>query len=64
MKSRQAIYQATVYPNAALNETDAFDFCAEINQKALSWALDLVPEKTRDRYLQIGVQMVFDNDIR
>lgn len=64
MKSRQSIYQQTIDPTAKLEDTDKFNFCAEINAKAFQWALEHVPYHTRERYDAIGVQMVFDADIR
>lgn len=64
MKSRQSIYQETVDPEAALADTDKFDFCAEINAKAFAWAHAQAPPRTKERFDRLGVQPVFDPDIR
>ncbi len=64
MKSRQAIYQQTVDPTAALADTDKFNFCAEINAKAFEWAHAHAPPRTKERFDAVGVLPVFDADIR
>ena len=64
MKSRQAIYQQTLDPTAKLSDTDKFNFCAEINAKAFEWARQRVPPRTGERFDTLGVQPVFDPDIR
>lgn len=64
MKSRQAIYQQTVDPDAKLEDTDRFSFCAEINEKAFQWALQHAPPRTLERFGAVGVWPVFDPDIQ
>jgi hypothetical protein len=64
MKSRQATYQQTVDPNARLEDTDRFSFCAEINEKAFQFALARAPPRTSERFASVGVWPVFDPDIR
>jgi hypothetical protein len=64
LKSRQAIYQQTIDPTAKLADTDKFDFCKEINEKAFAWAHAQAPPRTKERFDAIGVQPVFDSDIR
>lgn len=64
MKSRQAVYQQTIDPAAQLADTDRFDFCAEINEKAFQWALDRAPPRTKERFGAVGVWPKFDPDIR
>ena len=63
MKSRQATYQQTIDPEAKLEDTDKFPFCAEINEKAFHWALDRAPQRTKERFAAKGVWPVFDPDI-
>ncbi|GAB5036118.1 Hypothetical protein NocV09_03400220 [Nannochloropsis oceanica] len=64
MKSRQAIYQQTIDPTAKLADTDNPDFCKEINVRAFAWAYAQAPPRTRERFRAVGVQPVFDADIR
>lgn len=64
MKSRQAIYQETIDPTARLADTDNPDFCKEINVRAFAWAYALAPPRTKERFQTLGVQPVFDADIR
>jgi len=64
MKSRQATYRQTIDPTAKLADTDKLDFCKEINEKAFAWAHAQAPPRTKERFDAIGVQPVFDSDIR
>jgi len=63
MKSRQAIWQAANVTGAAdldLDVSDGLDAarCAEINQAAIDYALNLIPDATRKRYESVGQQLV------
>ena len=57
MKSRQAILQAAADPvagtdDSTMEELDGVDQgrCSEINQAALQYAFNLLPEPTKQRY--------------
>ncbi|GMH99340.1 hypothetical protein TrST_g3567 [Triparma strigata] len=70
IKSRQAIFQAAGLKNVSYVEQDASiadggegDRCGEINQKAIDWALEQLPEKTRERYETYGQKLMVGPDI-
>merc|ERR1711871_443053 len=63
MKSRQAIWQAANVTGAAALDLDVSDGleaarCAEINQAAIDYALNLIPDATRKRYESVGQPLV------
>mmetsp|Transcript_33684 Transcript_33684/g.65059 ORF Transcript_33684/g.65059 Transcript_33684/m.65059 type:complete len:465 (-) Transcript_33684:359-1753(-) len=70
MKSRQAVWQAAnITQGQDFNRTDTpvnkggqGDRCQEINQASIDFALKLLPEKTRQRYLKHGQGLIAGED--
>eukprot|EP00471_Norrisiella_sphaerica_P009355 CAMPEP_0184501294 /NCGR_PEP_ID=MMETSP0113_2-20130426/47233_1 /TAXON_ID=91329 /ORGANISM="Norrisiella sphaerica, Strain BC52" /LENGTH=535 /DNA_ID=CAMNT_0026890009 /DNA_START=150 /DNA_END=1754 /DNA_ORIENTATION=- len=61
LKSRQAIWEAAGVPNVNYTESDlptgqggVGDRCGEINQAAIDWAMAILPNRTKQRYLKFG----------
>jgi hypothetical protein len=70
MKSRQAVWEAAGVKNVNFTETDiptaeggASDRCAEINQAAIDWAYNMLPDVTRDRYDKYGQKLAVGPDL-
>jgi len=69
LKSRQATWQAAGLVNVSFTETDTctkkggkYDICAELNQKAIDWALAKLPAKTLARYKKLGQTLMVGPD--
>ncbi|GMI36778.1 hypothetical protein TeGR_g4623, partial [Tetraparma gracilis] len=70
IKSRQAIWHAAGVSDANYTQTDAAveaggeaDRCGEINQAAVDWAFEQLPEKAQKRFQESGQQFVIGEDI-
>jgi hypothetical protein len=63
MNSRQSILQAYTNQKYDFNQTDNFDLCGQINQKALDWALKSAPLGTVNRYSKKGKILKIGADI-
>lgn len=63
LKSRQALRVASGETDADFHKYDEVgNRCAEINQKALEWALNVTDGKTLSRYQQHGQKLVMVDD--
>jgi hypothetical protein len=62
MESRQSMIRAYTNKTIDFNATDVGNRCGEINQLALSYAVQNVPQKVLQRYLNSGVQLRIGND--
>ncbi len=63
MISRQAVILAATGKKIDFNETDGDDKCALLNHESLQWALSKAANKTVQRYLNKGLQLLFGYDI-
>jgi len=70
LKSRQAVWEAAGLKNVNFNETDlptleggVSDRCAEINQAAIDWAYNMLPQVTRQRYDMYGQTLMVGPDL-
>ena len=64
LKSRQSSQVAAGFPNPLFNETDQVgNLCADINQEAISWALDNAGATAKANYFAGGTQLVTGPDL-
>lgn len=65
LKSREAVYQAAGVQDVNFTETDGqLDRCAEINQAAIDWAFDQLPESTATRFKEYGQHLEVGPDVK